>query len=82
MNQNAMITAAVASHPVFETDSRKLEQFLFLHDIPHQSFYKNEDNMTVWVYPDNEEVREVVSEYRRIVSRRRERMSAAAGTRM
>lgn len=73
MTQNAMTTAA--SNNIFETNSRKLEQFLYLHDIQHQSFYKNEDNMTVWVYPDNEEVREVVSEYRRIVSRRRARMA-------
>lgn len=73
MMQNAMTTAA--SNNIFETNSRKLEQFLYLHDIQHQSFYKNEDNMTVWVYPDNEEVREVVSEYRRIVSRRRARMA-------
>ena len=81
MTQNTMtITASTTPH-VFETNSRKLEQFLFLHDIQHQSFYKDEDNMTVWVYPDNEEVREVVSEYRRIVSRRRERMQAA-GVRM
>jgi len=57
----------------FETNSRKLEQFLFLHDIRHQSFYKNEDNMTVWVYPNNEEVREVVTEYRKIVSRRQQK---------
>ena len=58
----------------FETDSRKLEQFLFLHDIRHNSFYKNADNMTVWVYPNNKEVREVVEEYRRIVAKRRERL--------
>ena len=78
-----MKAAAISTHPTtFETSSRKLEQFLFMHDIEHQSFYKDEDNMTVWVYPDNQEVREVVGEYRRIVARRRERMSAAAGARM
>ena len=57
----------------FETTSRKLEQFLFVHDIQHESFYKNEDNMTVWVYPNSEEVQEVVAEYRKIVARRKER---------
>ena len=57
----------------FKTSARKLEQFLFVHDIHHQSFYKDEDNMTVWVYPNTEEVREVVDEYRRICARRRER---------
>ena len=72
------MTTSHASRNVFETNSRKLEQFLFLHDIQHQSFYKDEDNMTVWVYPDNEEVRDVVGEYRRIVSRRRERLAQAA----
>lgn len=27
---------------IFETSSRKLENFLFAHDIQHVSFYKNE----------------------------------------
>lgn len=54
----------------FETSSRKLEQFLFIHDIRHIGFYKNEDNMTVWQYPYTEEVMEVVSEFRAIQRRR------------
>lgn len=54
----------------FETSSRKLEQFLFVHDIPYASFYKNEDNMTVWVYPMTAEVMEVVEEFRAIQRRR------------
>ena len=66
------------STPTFETNARKLEQFLFVHDIHHQSFYKDEDNMTVWVYPDSEELRDVVDEYRRICARRREREAALA----
>lgn len=70
---------ATSSHN-FETNSRKLEQFLFMHDIQHKRFYKNEDNMTVWVYPDNAEVREVVSEYRRIVARRQARMNSSTYT--
>ena len=54
----------------FETSSRKLEQFLFIHDIHHIGSYKNEDNMTVWQYPYTEEVMEVVSEFRAIQRRR------------
>ena len=70
---NSTITAST-TNSVFETSSRKLEQFLYVHDIQHQSFYKDLDNMTVWVYPDSEELRGVVDEYRRICARRRERM--------
>ena len=66
-------TTATTSASTFETNSRKLEQFLFMHDIQHKRFYKNEDNMTVWVYPNSAEVREVVGEYRRIVARRQQR---------
>lgn len=57
----------------FETSSRKLEQFLFVHDILHDRFYKDPDNMTVWVYSDSQELRDTVDEYRRIVARRAER---------
>ena len=70
--------ATTAAKSVFETSSRKLEQFLYVHDIHHQSFYKDLDNMTVWVYPDSEELRDVVDEYRRICVRRRERAAALA----
>lgn len=56
----------------FETTSRKLEQFLFMHDIFHTSWHKDADNMTVWVYPNTPEVREVVGEFRRIVAKRRQ----------
>ena len=55
---------------IFETNSRKLEQFLFMHDIRHLSWRKDEDNNTIWAYPDNEEVRRVVAEYRGIVAKR------------
>lgn len=73
MTQSTAITSAPVSAATFETNSRKLEQFLFMHDISHVSWHKDEDNMTVWVYPNTEEVREVVNEYRRIVARRKER---------
>lgn len=54
----------------FETSSRKLEQFLFVHDIKHIGFYKNEDGMTVWRYPNTPEVTAVVREYRDILAKR------------
>lgn len=59
-----------ANSNYFETDSRKLEQFLFLHDIRHLSWRKNADNMTVWKYENTDEVRRVVNEWREIVARR------------
>ena len=54
----------------FETNSRKLEQFLFLHDIHHSSWRKDDDGMTVWAYPKTDEVVRVVDEYRDIVAKR------------
>lgn len=58
----------------FETSNRKLEQFLFAHDIRHSSWYKRQsDGMTVWVYPDTAEVAHIVAEYRGICKRRLER---------
>ena len=56
----------------FETKSRKLEQFLFMHNIRHTTWKKDAFNMTVWVYPATEEVMDVVEEYKRIVARRNE----------
>ncbi len=77
MNQNTMKSAsAINSSRVFETTCRPLEQFLFLHDIRHMSWHKNVDGLTVWVYPDNAEIQEVVNEYRRIVARRNERRNS------
>ena len=82
-----MTTTAIYSHNAastsnlimntFETSNRKLEQFLFVHDIRHSSWYKREsDNMTVWVYPDTAEVQNIVAEYREICRRRHERRNA------
>ena len=67
-------TRTASSSPIFETSSRKLENFLYAHDIEAARFYKDIDGLTVWVYPDNEEVRECVDEYRRIVAKRQARM--------
>lgn len=62
----------------FETANRKLEQFLFMHDIVHLRWYRNNDNLTVWVYPNNAEVMGVVSEFRAICARRERREHAKA----
>lgn len=56
---------------VFETSNRKLEQFLFAHFIRHESWYKSDDEMTVWVYQDTPELRAVVAEYKELVSKNR-----------
>lgn len=55
---------------VFETSSRKLEQFLFAHCIQHIGYHKDEDGMTVWEYPKTAEVSRVVTEFREIMGRR------------
>ena len=57
----------------FETCNRRLEQFLFVHDIHFMEWYKNEDGLTCWVYPDNMEIRGVVEEFRKLDARRREK---------
>ena len=57
----------------FETCNRRLEQFLFVHDIRFSEWYRNNDGLTTWVYPDNAELREVVKEFRKLDERRRER---------
>lgn len=60
---------------IFTTSSRKLEQFLFVHDIFHTGFHKDDDNMTVWEYPNTPEVMEIVEEFREIQRRRKARSS-------
>ena len=54
----------------FETDNRRLEQFLFFHDIHFISFYKNQDGYTVWTYLLDEEGLRVLDEWRQIVARK------------
>lgn len=55
---------------IFTTTSRKLEQFLYVHGIQHESWHKNEDGMTAWVYTLNPETRRIIDEYREIIRRR------------
>ncbi len=62
---------------IFETSSRKLENFLFAHDIQHIGFYKNKlDGLTVWQYNIDEYFKHVLREYGIVLSRRNERRAA------
>ena len=62
----------------FETTNRKLENFLYMHDIEHTRCYRRpEDDMTVWVYYRTPELSAVVEEYLAISRRRAERRNAA-----
>ena len=57
---------------IFETSSRKLEIFLFAHDIQHVSFYKNElDGLTVWQYAVDDYFVNVLREYKIVLSRKK-----------
>ena len=62
-----------ANEKTFETTSRKLEQFLYMHDIHHCDWRKDPYGTTIWVYPNTPEVQRVVTEYMGIVARRKER---------
>jgi hypothetical protein len=55
---------------VFETMSRKLEQFLYLHDIRWSSSYRNVDGVQVWVYKLTPETQRVINEFREINARK------------
>lgn len=65
---------------MFETTSRKLEQFLFIHDIFHQGWHKDIDGMTVWEYQETDELKRVVEEYRMIQARRSAREGGKRGS--
>ncbi len=60
----------------FETTSRKLEQFLFMHDIYFDSWYRDRDGMTVWKYTLDEFGMRVLEEWREVTARRNRRMEA------
>lgn len=46
------------------TMNRKLEQILWGLGVHHLSWEKNEDGMTVWVYPNTEKVRQIMDWFR------------------
>lgn len=60
---------------LFQTTSRKLEEFLYLHDIRFVDTYLNEDALHVWVYKLTPYVQHVIDEYRQIIARRNARAS-------
>ena len=47
-----------------KTMNRKLEQTLFNLGVHHLSWEKNEDGMTVWIYPNNDKVRQIMEWFR------------------
>ena len=55
------------------TTNRKLEQVLFTLGVHHLSWEKNEDNMTVWIYPNTEKVQQIVKWFRE-ANERKERV--------
>lgn len=57
----------------FETCNRKLENFLFAHDILAATWYKSDDDLTVWVYPRDEYLDHVLTEWKAVQQRRRSR---------
>ncbi len=57
----------------FETCNRKLENFLFDHDILAITWYKSDDDLTVWVYPRDEYLDHVLAEWKAVQQRRRAR---------
>ena len=46
------------------TMNRKLEQTLYALGVHHLSWEKNEDGMTVWIYPNNDKVRQIMEWFR------------------
>lgn len=58
---------------MFQTQNRKLEQFLFCHDIFFSDTFRGEDGGTVWIYQDDPRLREVVAEWQDILEKRRQR---------
>ena len=47
-----------------KTMNRKLEQTLYALGVHHLSWEKNEDGMTVWIYPNNDKVRQIMEWFR------------------
>lgn len=53
---------------MFETASKKLEEFIHVHHIRWVSSHRNPDGLTVWVYERTPRLDAVVEEYRQIVA--------------
>ncbi len=59
-----------ATQSYFETDSRGLEQFLFLHDIRFYHTHIGPFGRTWWVYHRTPELARVVEEWHNIIAKR------------
>ena len=51
--------------------NRRLEQALFYLGVDHLSCDKTDDDMTVWTYPDNDKVRQIVGWFKQATEMRR-----------
>jgi len=60
---------------IFETTNRKLEQFLYMHEILHIGSRTNEDTYTVWQYEDTPELHEIIREFKTVQEKRRQRLA-------
>lgn len=58
------------------TKSRKLEQFFYAHGVDFTACTKDEEGMTVWVYPATEENRRIVAEFKLGLARRAQKKGA------
>ena len=58
---------------IYKTTSRKLEEFLFVHDIHWSSTYRNHEGRLVWVYLLTSAAEQVIQEYRQIIANRNQR---------
>lgn len=57
----------------YQIRDKRLEQFLFCHDIFFETSYRDEFGSTVWVYADTELIRSVLMEWKEILKRRNAR---------
>ena len=53
-----------------KTRNRKLEQILFSLGEHHLSWEKDEDGLTVWIYPNTEKVRQIMAWFKEATDRR------------
>lgn len=52
------------------TRNRKLEQVLFSLGEHHLSWEKDEEGLTVWIYPNTEKVRQIIAWFKEANDRR------------
>lgn len=57
----------------FETTNKKLEQFLFYHDIFFSASRRSDDGSTVWKYEQTPYLSHVLEEWNLVLTRREER---------